>query len=111
MACPACPEVGSLAVDPHVPQIGRQATPIVAEPVTVTWAVDDERAHILWRCEAEDCPSRVTEPGRSSEPFVGRIEFTDREDALRLLATVAVAHATLVDQAPLGVLAVAAIEE
>ncbi len=79
--------------------------------VTITYAIDEDRSYILWRCESTDCPSRVTEPGREPEPFVGRIEYVDRDDAMRLVGTIAVAHATLIDQAPLGVLSVAAVEE
>lgn len=88
--------------------------------VTISWAeapgephLDNPELHgaLFWRCESETCPSRVNEEGREPVPFVGRIEYTDREDGLRLLGTVAVAHATMLDAAPLAAMAMTTVED
>ena len=77
--------------------------------ITITWADDTEQQRIYWRCEADDCPSRVQEPGRERVPFVGYIDYTDRTHGLTMLGSVAVAHATMLDQAPLAAMAVGTV--
>lgn len=84
--------------------------PVPNEPVTISYA-DDGEGTIYWRCESAECPSRITEPGREPAAFVGRIVYTDHDDGFRLLGTVAVAHATMLDAAPLGTMVAVDIEE
>ena len=82
------------------PQSNGHGPTIAHPPITISYADDD--GTIYWRCESEDCPSRIAEEGREPAPFVGTIVYTDRTYAYTLLGAVAVAHATLLDQAPLG---------
>ena len=72
--------------------------------ITITYGVDTDRGRIHWRCESEDCPSRMNEPGRPFEPFVGTIEFEDVSYGMMLLGAVAVAHAVHLDSANLAAL-------
>jgi hypothetical protein len=74
--------------------------PITHAPITISYADDGDV--LYWRCEAEDCPSRIAEAGMEPAPFVGTITYTDPTHGHVLLGAVAVAHATLLDQAPLG---------
>ena len=81
-----------------------RSRPRVENPagIVITYADDAENGRIYWRCESEDCPSRITEPGRDRVPFVGTIDYTDRTHGMTLLGSVAVAHAMMLDAAPLA---------